>query len=165
MIGRDDELEVLQGAYRELSSSEAALAAVSVIGDAGIGKSRLVDEFVRWAEARGDPAVVLRGRTTPQTVDRPFGLLADFVTRHLRIADDDTMAAACAKVERGIAPLFDADNDPAAGDAHAHLLGHLLGIESPCEQPPARHPAGPEADPQPRLPRGGARGSPHRRAR
>jgi class 3 adenylate cyclase len=132
MIGRDDELEVLQGAYRELSSSEAALAAISVIGDAGIGKSRLVDEFVRWAEAQRDPAVVLRGRTTPQTVDRSFGLLADFVTRHLRIADDDTMAAACAKVERGIAPLFDADNDPAAGDAHAHLLGHLLGIEWPA---------------------------------
>ena len=42
------------------------------------------------------------------------------------------MAAARAKVERGIAPLFAGDDDPAAGDAHAHLLGHLLGIEWPA---------------------------------
>jgi len=131
MIGRDDELEALQGAYRGLSSSAPALTAVSVIGDAGIGKSRLVDEFVRWAEAQGDPAVVLRARTTPQTMSRPFGLLGDLVTRHLGIADDDTMAAARDKVERGIAALF-AGDDAAAGDAHAHLLGHLLGIEWPA---------------------------------
>lgn len=129
MVGRDDELEALQDAFHQLAN-EPALAAVSVIGDAGIGKSRLVDEFVRWAEGQSHPALVLRGRTTPQTMSRPFGLLCDLVTRHLQIADDDTMAAARAKVERGIAPLF-AGDDPAAGDAHAHLLGHLLGIERP----------------------------------
>jgi len=127
MVGRADELETLQHAFAAIAS-EPALSVVGVVGEAGIGKSRLVDEFVRWAQTRNDRVVVVRGGTTPQTAGRPFGLLADVATRYLRIADDDAMDTARAKVRDGIARLV-ADDDPAAAEPHAHLLGHLLGID------------------------------------
>jgi len=127
MVGRADELETLQHAFAAIAS-EPALSVVGVVGEAGIGKSRLVDEFVRWVQEGNDRVVVVRGGTTPQTAGRPFGLLADVATRYLRIADDDTMETARAKVRDGIARLF-ADGDPAAAEPHAHLLGHLLGID------------------------------------
>ena len=44
MIGRDAELEVLQDAFKRLFV-DRRLAAVSVVADAGIGKSRLLYEF------------------------------------------------------------------------------------------------------------------------
>ncbi|MEP7058076.1 MAG: adenylate/guanylate cyclase domain-containing protein [Caldimonas sp.] len=128
MIGRDDELEALQEAFKALAI-EPTLTVVNVVGEAGLGKSRLVDEFMRWAEERSERPVVLRGGTTPQTPNRPFGLLGDVLTRHLQIAEDDTMEAAQRKVRRHIAHLL-ADADPAEADAEADCIAHLLGIEA-----------------------------------
>jgi class 3 adenylate cyclase len=47
MIGRDAELDTLQDAFKRLFV-ERRFAAVSVVADAGIGKSRLLYEFAAW---------------------------------------------------------------------------------------------------------------------
>jgi class 3 adenylate cyclase/tetratricopeptide (TPR) repeat protein len=56
-VGRVDELAVLDRALAEATSGR--LRSVSVVGDAGVGKTRLVQEFVRTSAAAG--CAILRG--------------------------------------------------------------------------------------------------------
>ncbi|MEP7101689.1 MAG: adenylate/guanylate cyclase domain-containing protein [Burkholderiales bacterium] len=128
MIGRDAELEQLQAAFKRLFETRK-LAAVSVVADAGIGKSRLLYEFEAWSEARPESFFLFRGRATPQTGAQAFGLLRDIVAWRFQIQDDDSIEAARQKMENGVMPLFLHDDGPDLAEAHAHLLGHLIGIE------------------------------------
>ncbi|MFL5719506.1 MAG: adenylate/guanylate cyclase domain-containing protein, partial [Chloroflexota bacterium] len=61
MIGRDRELRILRAAF-ERAVAEERCVLVTVLGSAGVGKSRLVHEFL--AGARAD-AQVVRGRCLP----------------------------------------------------------------------------------------------------
>jgi class 3 adenylate cyclase len=53
MVGRDAELEQLQDLFKRLYR-QGELTAVTVVADAGVGKSRLLYEFENWAEARAE---------------------------------------------------------------------------------------------------------------
>ena len=126
MIGREAEFEALQAAFKRLFA-ERQLLAVSVVGEAGLGKSRLLDEFQAWTEDRPERVFLFRGRATPQTQGQPFGLLRDIVAWRLQLSDDDTLAQAKAKIEAGLMPLF--ADEPEFAEGHAHLLGHLIGLD------------------------------------
>jgi class 3 adenylate cyclase/tetratricopeptide (TPR) repeat protein len=128
MIGRDAELEQLQAALKRVFETRT-LAAVTVVADAGIGKSRLLYEFEAWSEERPESFFLFRGRATPQTGTQAFGLLRDILAWRFQIHDDDSVEAARQKMEDGIVPLFLHDDGPDLAEAHAHLLGHLIGIE------------------------------------
>jgi len=128
MIGRDAELEALQHAFMRLFSKRC-LSAVTVVAEAGVGKSRLLFEFEAWSEARPESFYIFRGRATPQTEVQPFGLLRDLLAWRFQIADDDSVDVARAKMEQGIVPLFERDDGIDTARAHAHLLGHLIGID------------------------------------
>ncbi len=126
MIGREAEFEALQTAFKRLFT-ERQLLAVSVVAEAGIGKSRLLDEFQAWTDDRPEEVFLFRGRATPQTQGQPFGLLRDIVAWRLQLSDDDTLAEAKAKIEQGVMPLF--ADEPEFAQGHAHLLGHLIGLD------------------------------------
>ncbi len=126
MIGREAEFEALQAAFKRLFA-ERQLLAVSVVAEAGIGKSRLLDEFQAWTEDRPERVYLFRGRATPRTQSQPFGLLRDIVAWRLQLSDDDTLAEAKAKIEAGLMPLF--ADEPEFAQGHAHLLGHLIGLD------------------------------------
>ncbi len=128
MVGREVELARLQAAFGRLLA-ERRLAVVLVEGEAGVGKSRLRHEFDAWAEARPERFVLFRGRATPATSAQPYGLLRDILAWRLHIGDDDTLAAARRKLVAAMAPLFVHDDGPDLAEAHAHLLGHLVGID------------------------------------
>ena len=128
MIGREAELGALKEALAQLFADRRFIA-VTVVAEAGIGKSRLLDEFEAWSEAQPETFYLFRGRATPQTQGQPFGLLRDILAWRFEIADDDSVEAAKAKVERGIVPLFEPDDGFEMAQGHAHLLGHLIGIE------------------------------------
>ena len=128
IIGRDTELAALQAAFERVFA-ERRLVAVTVVAEAGIGKSRLLHEFEAWSELRPERFFVFRGRATPRTGDQAFGLLRDILAWRFQINDDDSLEAARGKLERGIVPLFIDDDGPELAEGHAHLLGHLIGIE------------------------------------
>jgi tetratricopeptide (TPR) repeat protein len=67
LVGRTDELAELERAFA--AAPDQAAAIVVVLGEAGVGKSRLVDELCRRAQAGG--AVVLRGQFFAYEGDRP----------------------------------------------------------------------------------------------
>ena len=73
MIGRDAELALLQGAFLQLFQPAGAspgprvglgpeLKVITVVAEAGLGKSRLLYEFESWAETRPERFLVFRGR-------------------------------------------------------------------------------------------------------
>ncbi len=72
LIGRDEELATLRSAAtRTTTGPDGAIALM--LGDAGMGKSRLLDELVSHL---GDDMLVLRG-SGHSVGARPFGLIAD----------------------------------------------------------------------------------------
>lgn len=122
MIGRGAELDVLKTALLALKDAPT-FAAISVVGDAGLGKTRLLDAFVDGMATLDVRPEVFRARASPQTQRQPYGLLRDLVASRFGLVDDDALDVARRKLARGLAPLFAGD------DAPAHLLGHLVGID------------------------------------
>ncbi len=128
MIGRDAELAQLMQAFERLVRG-GGFERATVIAEAGIGKSRLLFEFESWVASRPEPITVFRGRAEPRTQAQPYGLLRDVLASWLQIADSDTMETARQKIEDGIVPLFTADDGAEMALAHAHVLGHLIGVD------------------------------------
>jgi class 3 adenylate cyclase/tetratricopeptide (TPR) repeat protein len=95
LVGRDTELSLLATAYREACDTKSAML-VTVIGDAGVGKSRLVHEAIRRI-ASG--AYVLRGRCLPYGDGITFWPLVEMVRQAADIREDDFPDQARSKVQ------------------------------------------------------------------
>ncbi len=95
LVGREEELAVLTGAL-EGAIADQACRLVTVIADAGTGKSRLLEEMMAQTAARGGRA--LRGRCLPYGRGITFWPLIEIVRDAAGIADDDSPDAARAKV-------------------------------------------------------------------
>src|SRR5436189_3388935 len=93
LVGRARELAELDAALDQLAGSEACF--VQIVGEAGIGKSRLLAELCRRGEDRG--YLVLDGRAAELERDIPFGLIVDALNDYvgslppalLRALDED----------------------------------------------------------------------------
>ena len=95
IVGRDTELAILAAAYRETCEAMAPRL-VTVIGDAGVGKSRLAHEVaVRIASG----ARVLRGRCLPYGDGITFWPLVEVATQAADIREDDYPDQARAKLQ------------------------------------------------------------------
>ena len=129
MIGRVGELQALQDAFQRVMTPGAGLQRVLVVADAGVGKSRLLYEFDNWADARPERFFIFQARATPQSVAQPYSMLRDLFAWRFQILDGDSMREAQRKFEDGLVPLFAADQGVHEAEAHAHLLGQLIGLD------------------------------------
>jgi class 3 adenylate cyclase/tetratricopeptide (TPR) repeat protein len=93
-VGRDAEMATLVDAFTEGASSRATRL-VSVIGDAGVGKTRLVGDFIGRV---GAVATVLRGRCLAYGDGITFWPLLEVVRAAARIAEDDSPESAREKI-------------------------------------------------------------------
>ena len=117
LVGRDAEWAELEGAFQR-AVGDGACRLITVVGDPGVGKSRLVREFT---SARAPGATILAGRCLPYGDGITFWPLAEVARAAAGIVDEDTTAAALAKVAAMIAP---AGLDTAAiVDRVASILG------------------------------------------
>lgn len=98
IVGRDDELTALHAAYRQVVEGKA-VHLVTVIGDAGLGKSRLVREVVDQIAAG---ARTLRGRCLPYGDGITFWPLMGMVREATDIRDDDSPEAAWGKLQEAV---------------------------------------------------------------
>jgi class 3 adenylate cyclase len=94
IVGRDDELAALHAAYHTVCAGQS-VHLVTVIGDAGLGKSRLVREVVDQIAAG---AKILRGRCLPYGDGITFWPLLAMVNAAADIRDEDPPEAAQAKL-------------------------------------------------------------------
>ena len=72
LVGREAELRLAAAAVRQLSDGRASTLAIE--GEAGIGKTRLVQSIVE--DARSRDVAVFCGQAHPFERTRPFGVLA-----------------------------------------------------------------------------------------
>ncbi|HSC92841.1 MAG TPA: adenylate/guanylate cyclase domain-containing protein [Gaiellaceae bacterium] len=123
-VGRRDELRRLQEAFAE-SGRSGAPRAVTLLAEAGVGKSRLVEEF-RASLARD--ALVLRGRCLPYGRGITFWPLGEIVRGAAAIGDDDSPEEASTKL-RGLM----GSGDDAVVDRLASAVG-LIERQFPAEE-------------------------------
>lgn len=90
-VGREEEIRILDQRLIEAIAGRGAL--VILVGPPGIGKSRIVEEFVerrkRWPEG-----AVLRGRCDPGESAPPYGPLGEAVTNYLEAARVEALTEA-----------------------------------------------------------------------
>ena len=135
-------------AFAALHARQTA-AAVTVVAEAGVGKSHLLRDFLARASRHAQPMHVLRAQAHAVSEHEAFGLLGQILRGYLKINADDAPALARAKLEQGIAPWFEREHGHALAQGHAHVLGHLIGIDA-SDSP---HVAGMVGDPAQLRPR------------
>ena len=124
MIGRDSELSLLQESYGAVVEHGKGRL-ITIVGEAGIGKSRLLAEFAAWLEAQAQDVRIIQGKAYLQMQGAPFGLLRDLFTSEFAIQEDDSVEEVSRKFESGLASISD-DAEEAA--QKAHHIGQLLGF-------------------------------------
>ncbi len=120
-VGRERELVVLKTALRQLVDGHGQIAAV--LGEAGIGKTRLMEE------ARGDAEFAsvrwLEGRALSYGATLPFWAITQLINNDLGLSDGDPEAKIKAALRRRVSALF--------GDQARMVLPylvHLMGVTS-----------------------------------
>ena len=106
-VGRRTELELLQRVY-ERALAEPGLQLVTVVGEPGVGKSRLVAELAGWLDAHPASPVVRRGRCLAYGDGIGFWPLAEVVKAQLGIGETDTEDEARTKLTFGVEEMTDA---------------------------------------------------------
>jgi len=151
LVGRDGELQRLLNAVARVRTT-LHLQALTLLGDAGLGKSRLLREATAalttpqraqqtapqvaqqtmqqaaqktapQAEPRPD-CRVLTLRSQPDGMLRLFGLVRSLLATQLGVADTDSAEVARRKVVEGLSPWFDGH-----GERQAQLIGQLAGLD------------------------------------
>jgi class 3 adenylate cyclase/tetratricopeptide (TPR) repeat protein len=124
LVGRDRELGVLRDALARVRAERAAQL-VTLVGVPGIGKSRLVHELWRVAEA--DPELIWwrQGRSLPYGEGVSFWALAEMVKAQAGILEDDSSDRAGGKLAAMAAGVL--GGAPEAGWVARHL-GALAGL-------------------------------------
>jgi class 3 adenylate cyclase/tetratricopeptide (TPR) repeat protein len=123
MVGRKADLALLQGALREVIG-EGESQVITIVGEAGVGKSRLLYEFDNWIALLSETIFHFKGRAGEQMSNMPYFLIRDLLSFHFEIQDSDPAAVARAKLERGISEFMGS-----GGVEMAHFIGHLIGFD------------------------------------
>lgn len=133
MVGRRRELAVIE-ALANTSVEQCRAGAVLVVGEAGIGKSRLRKEFeLRRGQANAAVGVLgvrISGRCDEMSFGAPFALLARLIRELARITDGESPQVKRRKLRARLSRQLP------PGDIDRVLL-YLAELLSPAEHPPA----------------------------
>ena len=129
MVGRDGELGIFEREYDEVAARSVARV-VTVVGEAGVGKSRLLYEFENWLDLMPDVVYFMKARALEIRQDLPYGVFRDLFASRFGIRDSDSPDEVAEKLVDG----FGAD----VGEARAMQIGHWLGFDLPNTSASAR---------------------------
>jgi class 3 adenylate cyclase/tetratricopeptide (TPR) repeat protein len=124
-VGRDRELRMTKELFHATSEEKKAHL-VSVIGMAGIGKSRLSWEFYKYFDGLQKEIFYHRGRCLSYGEGVAYWALAEMVKMRARIAEEEEPVSALAKLRASITEIVP---DPEERKWVEPRLAHLLGLE------------------------------------
>ncbi|HKA56953.1 MAG TPA: adenylate/guanylate cyclase domain-containing protein, partial [Candidatus Binatia bacterium] len=126
LVGREEELGLLRRCWAQ--AKEGAGQVVLLTGEAGIGKSRLVQELKEQAIAEG--ATRIEFRCSPYHRNSAFYPLIEHLQRLLQFAPHDTPQAKLSKLQQALATYSFPQADTFS------LLASLLSLPHPEDIPP-----------------------------
>jgi predicted ATPase/class 3 adenylate cyclase len=120
MVGREAELLILQNSYLD-ALDEAETRVVTVLGEAGVGKTRLLDEFFNWFELRPETVWYFKGQANAVSQPVTYSLLRDLFGYRFEILESDPASTALSKFREGMAGVLEPEK--------ADLVGQLVGFD------------------------------------
>ena len=125
-VGRAEELGLLRGAYRR-AIRESSVQLVTIIGEPGAGKSRLIGEFFRFIDELPELVRWRQGRCLPYGEGVSFWALGEIVKADADILESDPPGEAHRKLAEAVGAALE---DEAERDWLTARLAPLVGIEA-----------------------------------
>jgi class 3 adenylate cyclase/tetratricopeptide (TPR) repeat protein len=105
-VGREEELDLLRRLYGRVLG-EHAVRLVTIVGEPGVGKSRLVGELAAFVDARPELVAWRQGRCLPYGDGITFWALGEVVKAHAGILESDGPAEVAGKLDAAVSALSD----------------------------------------------------------
>jgi class 3 adenylate cyclase/tetratricopeptide (TPR) repeat protein len=133
LVGRDDKLELLESIY-DRAAREGRAHLVTVIGQAGVGKSRLLEELRSQLDHTERQPTFREGRCLPYGSGIVYWALGEVIRSEAGIFDEDDSEVGWAKLSSTIRDLIGDDAEHGeTSERRAAVIGRLLGIEAPAD--------------------------------
>jgi class 3 adenylate cyclase/tetratricopeptide (TPR) repeat protein len=126
LIGRESELSLLREAYSRVRRDEA-VQLVTLVGEAGVGKTRLLRELASWLDDEPDLVYWRQGRCLPYGEGIAFWALGEIVKAQAGILESDDSKAAAEKLGASVERVIP---DPDERDWIRARLAPLVGVAS-----------------------------------
>jgi class 3 adenylate cyclase/tetratricopeptide (TPR) repeat protein len=126
-IGRFGDLALLRQTYARVVR-EASVQLVTLTGEPGVGKSRLLSEFRTSLDAEAEPVAWRQGRCLPYGEGITFWALGEIVKEEAGILESDSPEQAGEKLEAAVPPTIE---DPSDRDWMGTRLAPLVGAPTP----------------------------------
>jgi class 3 adenylate cyclase/tetratricopeptide (TPR) repeat protein len=144
LMGRQEDLARIEGLFVR-AVRESAPQLVTVVGEPGVGKSRLLQELERRLEEREQAPRIRRGRCLAFGQAIVYWPLAEMLRAECDIREGEDAATARAKLSMRVVPLLSGSGDAEQVERRIAPLARLLGAGSPgadvVEEPEDQHSA------------------------
>jgi class 3 adenylate cyclase/tetratricopeptide (TPR) repeat protein len=122
-VGRSNELDILRGSFARVKATSTPLL-VSILGEPGVGKSRLVDELVAWLD---EDVTILWGRAQAYGDTATFAPVTAIVRELSGIEDDMAPDEAMRSLQQVVEGCCDASE----AERVAGRLALTIGVGEP----------------------------------
>ncbi len=129
LVGRDEEIQFLHALYRRVVEGRHPHL-VTVLGPAGVGKTRLIEEFLDTLK-HGDNPQALRGRCPAYGEGLTYWPLAEMLKQECEIKDSDPAGVAGQKLREGILRVCGPALGAEVSEMIADDLATVVGVEIP----------------------------------
>jgi class 3 adenylate cyclase len=125
LVGREEQLAALDEALHDATSGAGSV--VFVVGEPGLGKTRLVQEcrkrFMAWVgAATGRLPLWLEGRCASYASSTPYGLYQQLLWAWLGITPDEGETVLRPALERAMRAVFGCESD------HVRFVAQMMGL-------------------------------------
>jgi predicted ATPase len=118
-------LLTLQNVFRD-TMEDGETRIVTIVGEAGVGKSRLLYEFEKWIGLLPDKINRFNGWATPGMQATSYDAIRRMFAHRFGIQESDSAATVRDKFRAGMAAALEVDR--------ADLIGQLIGFDLPASQ-------------------------------
>jgi class 3 adenylate cyclase/tetratricopeptide (TPR) repeat protein len=132
LIGRDEESALLESLFERVAR-EGRPHLVTVIGQAGVGKSRLTKDVMAAVASRPEQPAIRNGHCPAYGAGIGYWALAEVVRQQFEIVDTDDSDVAWDKLHSGLEELVSGAETEEPPERLAAIIARPLGIEPASE--------------------------------